>query len=217
MNQIDLDAVIRSVEDQPNDRGEMSNEAMSSKVLDIASCGVETTEGDPIRFNALARDMQQPALASQRSCASLRPNICRSVKSPRVFLFYGPSAYRVGTPPLSRARLRGVRCRKLESCVPRSGVHAPARVCLHKQISVRGEVCILTLSYGWTDMQAVQTRERYTGRVYRATHRQIHHKHTQDAGAQLGPLAYGSSCKKQNDTKQVRMVAELLVSDRSSC
>ena len=70
MNQIDLDAVIRSVEDQPNDRGEMSNAAMSSKVLDIASCGVETTEGDPIRFNALARDMQQPALASQRSCAS---------------------------------------------------------------------------------------------------------------------------------------------------
>jgi len=61
MNQIDLNAVIRSVEDQPNERREMSNEA-----LDIACCGVEISEGDPIRLNALARAMQQPTLTPQR-------------------------------------------------------------------------------------------------------------------------------------------------------
>ena len=107
MNQIDLNAVSRSVEDQPNERREMSNEA-----LDIACCGVKISEGDPIRFNALARAMQQPAPASQRSCASLRPNLFRSAISPCVFVFSGPSAYRAGTPSLSRARLRGARCRK---------------------------------------------------------------------------------------------------------
>ena len=93
MNQIDLNAVNRSVEYQPNEIGEMSNEA-----LDAARRSVEMLEGDPIRFNTLAKVMQQPALASQRSCVSVRPNLFRSARSPRSFLYSGASAYRVAPP-----------------------------------------------------------------------------------------------------------------------
>ena len=59
MNQIDLNVVSSSVEDQPNEIGEMSNEA-----LDAAPRSVEMPEVDPIRSNALARVIQQPSPAS---------------------------------------------------------------------------------------------------------------------------------------------------------
>ena len=63
MNQIDLTAARRSVENQPNDIGEMSHEDR-----DPARRGVEMLEGDLIRFNALAIVVQQPsALAFQRA------------------------------------------------------------------------------------------------------------------------------------------------------
>ena len=135
--QIDLEAVSDGIENQPNDRGEMSNEAMSSKILDIASCGVETSEGDPIRSEALANDIRQHAISAQGLCVSVRPNICRSAQPPRAFLFYGPSAYRVGTHSLVRAQLRGARFREFKSCIPRSGVHAPAGYRLQKHVVVR--------------------------------------------------------------------------------
>ena len=60
MNQIDLNAARRNVEDQPNEIGEMSQE-------DTARRSVEILEGDPICLKTLATVMQQPsALASQR-------------------------------------------------------------------------------------------------------------------------------------------------------
>ena len=96
-----------------------------------------------MRYNALARDMQQPALAMLQKSVVVRPNFFRSFVSPRSF---GPSAYRVDTPSLSRARLRCVRCRKFKSCIPGRGVHAPATDCLRKKGFGRGEVCNLTLS-----------------------------------------------------------------------
>ena len=54
MHQIDLNAALRSVEVQPNENREMSHED-----LNTARRSVEMVEGDPIRFKALARAMQQ--------------------------------------------------------------------------------------------------------------------------------------------------------------
>ena len=51
--QIDLEAATDGIEDQPNDRGEISNEA---KIVGIASCGAKRAEEDPIRFEALANE-----------------------------------------------------------------------------------------------------------------------------------------------------------------
>ena len=75
---------------QEHEEWEMSNEA-----IDAARRSVDESEGDPMRYNALARVMQQPALAVFQRCASVRPNVFRSVRSPRSFR---PIAYRAGTP-----------------------------------------------------------------------------------------------------------------------
>ena len=59
---------------------------MSNEAIDAARRSVDMTEGDPIRYNALAKAMQQPALAvMQRLCVSFRPNLFRSARSPRRF------------------------------------------------------------------------------------------------------------------------------------
>ena len=75
-----------------------------------------------MRYNALARVMQQPALAMFQKSVVVRPNLFRSVRSPRSFR---PSAYRAGTPSLSRARLRCVWCRKFKSCNSGRELYAP--------------------------------------------------------------------------------------------
>ena len=93
MDQIDLNAARRSVEDQPNEIGEVSHED-----LDTARRSVDILEGDPRRFNALAIVMQQPsALASQRAFVG-RPNLFPSVGVSRRFPRGGTSVYRVGIP-----------------------------------------------------------------------------------------------------------------------
>ena len=192
---------------QEHEEWEMSNEA-----IDAARRSVDESEGDPMRYNALARDMQQPALAMLQKSVVVRPNFFRSFISPRSV---GPSAYRVDTPSLSRARLRCVRCRKLKSCIPGRGVHAPARDCLRKKGFGRGEVCNLTLSDGPIDLRTIRidSGERL---IERATHR-LQHSTRIHRGRSLGRWRTAQAAREQNDTKQVRMVAELLVSDRSSC
>ena len=50
INQIDLNVVNRSVEDQPNGAGDMSNE-----VLDVARRSVEMLEGDPNTFQSTCK------------------------------------------------------------------------------------------------------------------------------------------------------------------
>ena len=132
------------------DAGEVE---MSNEAVDAARRSVDISEGDPMRYNALARVMQQPALAVFQRCISVRPNLFRSVRSPRSFR---PSAYRVGTPSLSRSRLRCAWCRKFKSCIPGRGMYAPARDCLQKKGFGRGEVCILTLSDGSIDLRTMR-------------------------------------------------------------
>ena len=73
-----LDAA-RCSDELKSDEKEMSNEA-----IDAARRSVDMTEGDPIHYNALAKAMQQAALAvMQRLYVSFRPNFFRSARSPR--------------------------------------------------------------------------------------------------------------------------------------
>ncbi len=195
------------LEIQEHEEWEMSNEA-----IDAARRSVGVSEGDPMRYNALARVMQQPALAMLQKSVVVRPIFFRSFRSPRSFR---PSAYRVDTPSLSRTRLRCVRCRKLKSCIPGRGMCAPARDCLQQKGFGSEEVCNLTLSDGPIDLRTmrIDSGERL---IERATHRLQHSTHMH-RGRSLGRWRTAQAAREQNDTKQVRMVAELLVSDRSSC
>ncbi len=184
---------------------------MSNEAVDAARRSVDISEGDPMRYNALARVMQQPALAMFQKSVCVRPNLFRSVRSPRSFR---PSAYRAGTPSLSRARLRCAWCRKFKSCVPGRGARAPAREHLQRKDFGRREVCNLTLSAGLMELRIVQID--IGGLTGQATHRSEHSTLTH-RGRSLGRWHTAQAAREQNDTKQVRMVAELLVSDRSSC
>ena len=72
---------------------------MSTEDVDAARRSVDA-EGDPIRYNALAKAKQQPALAVlQRLCVSFRPNL---------FVQSGP---RVGIPGRARTEPAPRRCR----------------------------------------------------------------------------------------------------------
>ena len=75
----------------------------------------------------------------------------------------------------------------------------------------------MTLSDGLTDLRTVQIGSSGFDRE-RAMHRWQHSTHTHASRARsLGRWHTAQAAREQNDTKQVRMVAELLVSDRSSC
>ena len=136
----------------------------------------------------------------QRLCVSFRPNLFRSVIPPRKC--FGPSAYRAGTPSLSRARLRCVWCRKLKSYGPGRGSCAPARGHLQRKAFGRREVCNLTLSAGLIDLRIVQMGNRGFSWASDASETHSAHIHR---GRSLGRWHTAQAAREQNDTKQVRI------------